>query len=288
VRRRIKDQHILALVKAFLKAGVLTEEGLDRRTITGTPQGGILSPLLANIALSTLDEHFTAKWEALGSMWQRVRRRRAGTPAMRLIRYADDFVVLVAGRREHVEALWDEVSAVLAPMGLRLSASKTRITHVDEGFDFLGWRLQRRVWKGRAGKRALYTYPSKLALRRLMDRIRALTRRHRHRFLADLLRAVNRVLRGWGEYFRHGVSMRSFSYVDHFTWRRIYSWLRKRHPGLNQGTLVVRFLPRWQVRDGQTELFRLETIRIVRYRFRGSRIPSPWPATTGGAGTAPA
>ena len=89
VRRRIKDKRVLRLVRAFLRAGILSEEGLDRRTITGTPQGGTLSPLLANIALSVLDEHFTEKWEALGPAWTRVKRRRNGVPTMRLIRYAD-------------------------------------------------------------------------------------------------------------------------------------------------------------------------------------------------------
>jgi len=89
VRRRIGDKRVLGLVKAFLRAGVLTEDDRARATITGTPQGGILSPLLANIALSVLDEHFTQKWEALGPEWTRARLRRTGVPTMRLIRYAD-------------------------------------------------------------------------------------------------------------------------------------------------------------------------------------------------------
>ena len=97
VRRRIGDKRVLGLVKAFLRAGILTEDGLDRTTITGTPQGGILSPLLANIALSVLDEHFTAKWEALGPVWTRAKHRRAGVPAMRIIRYADDRVPRTQG-----------------------------------------------------------------------------------------------------------------------------------------------------------------------------------------------
>src|SRR6266700_2868877 len=120
-RRRIGDKRVLALVKAFLKAGILTEEGLDRRTMTGTPQGGILSPLLANIALSVLDEHFSARWEELGPEWQRQKHRRRGGAVVRIVRYADDFVVMVSGQRGDAEALRDEVSVVLAPMGLRLS-----------------------------------------------------------------------------------------------------------------------------------------------------------------------
>ena len=248
--------------------------------MTGTPQGGILSPLLANIALSVLDEHFATKWEALGPEWTRVKRRRSGVPVMRLIRYADDFVVMVGGTRADAETLAQEVAAVLSTMGLRLSAKKTRVCHIDEGFDFLGWRIQRQSWQGRPGKRALYTYPSKKALRSVMAKVRSLTRRNKHRKLADLLRAVNRLVQGWCAYFRHGVSARTFSYLDHYLWWRIYGWLRKRHVGLNRGALVRRFLPRWEIRDGQVELFRPERVPINRYRYRGTRIPTPWASKT--------
>jgi RNA-directed DNA polymerase len=276
VRDRIGDKRVLNLVKAFLRAGILSEDGVNRDTITGTPQGGILSPLLANIALSVLDEHFARKWEALGPAWTRAKRRRAGVPAMRIVRYADDFVVMVAGTNDDAEALWGEVAAVLAPMGLRLSEEKTRVCHIDEGFDFLGWRIQRRRWRGRAGKRAVYTYPSKKSLASVTAKVRSLTRRHKHRTLADLLRSVNPVLRGWCNYFRHGVSSRTFNYVDHFAFWRIVGWLRKRHHGLNWGTLHRRFLPGWEVRDGSTAMFRPRAVAIQRYRYRGARIPTPW------------
>ena len=276
VRRRIKDKRILRLVRAFLQAGILSEEGLYRQTITGTPQGGILSSLLANIALSVLDEHFAAKWEALGPAWTRAKRRREGVPAMRLIRYADDFVVMVNGTRADAETLWDEVAAVLTTIGLRLSAEKTGVCHVDEGFDFLGWRIQRQSWHGRSGKQAVYTYPSKKGLQTVMAKVRSLTRRNKHRKLADLLRAVNRVLQGWCVYFRHGVSARTFSYLDHFVWWRIYGWLRKRHSGLGKRVLVKRFLPRWEIRDDKAELFRPVRMPVTRYRYRGARIPTPW------------
>ena len=276
VRRRIGDKRVLALIKAFLRAGVLTEDGVSRATITGTPQGGILSPLLANIALSVVDEHFTAKWEALGPYWTRAKKRRDGVPAMRLVRYADDFVVMIAGTRSDAEALRDEVADVLAPRGLHLSASKTKICHIDEGFDFLGWRIQRRQKRGHNGKRAVYTYPSKKALASVMAKVRSLTRRRRHRTYAEMLRALSRVLRGWCNYFRHGVSSRTFSYLDHYTFWRVVGWLRKRHAGLNWGTLRGRYLPNWELRDGRTEMFRPRTVAIERYRYRGTRILTPW------------
>jgi RNA-directed DNA polymerase len=149
VRRRIGDRRVIALVKAFLKAGIMTETGHDEETSTGTPQGGILSPLLANIALSVLDESFAERWRAIGSTsGARQWHRRKGLATCRLVRYADDFVVLVAGTRAHAEALCTEIAAVLAQMGLRLSVAKTRVCHIDEGFDFLGFRIQRHPQPG--------------------------------------------------------------------------------------------------------------------------------------------
>jgi RNA-directed DNA polymerase len=279
VAARISDKRVLGLVRAFLASGLLTEAGINRATHTGTPQGGILSPLLANIALSVLDEHFTRKWEALGPSWTRVKRRREGVAAYRLVRYADDFVVMVAGTRADTEALWPELGSVLAPMGLSLSVEKSGICHIDEGFDFLGFRVQRRSWHGRPGKRAIYTYPSKRSLAAVIGKVRMLTRRARHRTLADLLRAINPVLRGWCSYFRYGASKRVFCYLDHFTWWRIVSWLRKRHLGLNWGTISRRYLPGWEIRDGRVEMFRPQADTVSRYRYRGNLIPTPWTET---------
>jgi RNA-directed DNA polymerase len=180
------------------------------------------------------DEHFAVKWEALGLSWTRAKFRRAGVPTMRIVRYADDFVVMVHGTQGDAEALWDEVATVLAPMGLRLSEEKT------------------------------------------MEKVRSLTARAKHRTLGDLLISLNRVLRGWCNYFRHGVSAQTFSYLDHFTWWRIFGWIRKRHAGLNRGNLVRRHIPNWEMRDGHVEMFRPQKVPITRYRFRGAQIPSPW------------
>jgi len=279
LRRRVKDKRILKLLAAFLGAGILTEEGLNRETITGTPQGGILSPLLANIALSVLDEHFAAKWEALGPDWARAKHRRGGGAVHRLIRYADDFVIMVGGAREDAEALWAEVGGILSLIGLRLSAEKTRVCHIDEGFDFPGWRIQRRIWRGRGGKRAIYTYPSKDALNAIINKVRRLTRRERHRTLAQLLRRLNPVLRGWCNYFRHGVSTQTFNYLDHYVFWRVVSWIRKRHVGLNWGAIRHRFIPNWEIVDGEVSLFRPRAIPVTRYRYRGARIPTPWAST---------
>ncbi len=173
-------------------------------------------------------------------------------------------------------------------MGLRLSVEKTRVCHIDEGFDFLGWHIQRRDWRSRAGKKAIYTYPSKKALASVVDKVRTLTRRAKHRTLADLLRRLNPVLRGWCNYFRHGVSSRTFSYVDHHAFWRVIGWLRKRHPKLNMHTLVRRFLPGWKIRAEGIEMFRPRAVAIERYRYRGTKIPTPWSSAPTPASPAPA
>lgn len=192
-------------------------------------------------------------------------------------------MILVVGQREDAEALREEVSGVLAPMGLQLSEAKTRVCHIDEGFDFLGWRIQRRVQRGRIGKHAIYTYPSKKALAAIKDKVRLLTRRERHRTLADLLRQLNPVLRGWCTYYRHGVCARTFGYIDHFAFWRVVGWLRKRHVGLNMHTLVRRYLPGWELRDGEISMFRPQAVVITRYRYRGTRIPTPWSSVSKGS-----
>jgi RNA-directed DNA polymerase len=277
IRARIGDKRVLALIKSFLKAGVMAEGGQFRDSVTGSPQGGILSPLLANIALSALDEHFCAAYDAHGAAWRRAAHRRRGGATCRIVRYADDFVIMVHGSKGHAEALREEVAGVLAPLGLRLSAAKTRVCHLDEGLDFLGFRIQRRLKRGTARKH-IYTYPSKKALASIIGKVRALTRGSRHRTLADLLRQANAVLRGWCNYFRYGVSKATFHYVDMFTWRRITLWLRKRHKGINWKTLYRRFLTaKWDTpSEGNVEMFRPQTVEVTRYRWRGYHIPAPW------------
>ena len=194
---------------------------------------------------------------------------------------------MISGKHEDAEALWDEVGTVLAPIGLRLSEEKTKVCHIDEGFDFLGWRIQRRNRRGRIGKRAVYTYPSKKSLNSVIDKVRTITRSHKHETLADLLRRLNPTLRGWCNYFRHGVSSQTFGYIDHYSWWRVANWLRKRHKGLNWGTLCRRYLPNWEIRDGNTPMFRPNTVATQRYRYRGKRIPTPW-ASSDPQPTAPA
>lgn len=285
VRRRVADKRVLALVKSFLRAGILSEDGMDRDTHTGTPQGGILSPLLANIALSVLDDHFQAKWDAFGigtrSPGQRRNRlHRAGGATYKIVRYADDFVILVHGAQAHAEALWTEVADILQPAGLNLSKEKTRVVHMDDGFDFLGWRIQRRTKAGTA-KKVIYTYPSKKSLHAIVAKARRITRRSGspYRSLEQLLRHLNSVVRGWCNYFRHGVSAATFRYLYLYMWNSVARWLRARHPKLGWRTIQRRFLtgyPAHRPSENGILLYNPQDIPIIRYRWRGYTIPTPW------------
>jgi RNA-directed DNA polymerase len=188
---------------------------------------------------------------------------------------------MVCGSREHAEALWEEVAAVLAPLGLRMSAAKSRVCHLDEGLDFLGFHIQRRLKKG-TSKHYVYTYPSKKALASITGKVRAVTNKRGHRTLADLLRQLNPVVRGWCNYFRFGSSTATFHYLDAFTWRRVTLWLRKQHPGINWRTLRRRYLtgdPGWRPTENGITLFVPQQVTVTRYRWRGYSIPTPWVRT---------
>jgi RNA-directed DNA polymerase len=189
-------------------------------------------------------------------------------------------VVLVAGSRAHTEDLREKVAAALQPMGLRLSEQKTKIAHIDEGFDFLGFRIQRHKKRG-TGKQILYTYPSNAALAAINAKVRTLTRRDTtNQTLADLLRRVNAALRGWTSYFRYGVSKATFNYLRAFAWRRVVRWLRRKHPRATWRSLQRRYLSGWWPTQGEVTLFNPGAVVVSRYRYRGDRIPSPWAERT--------
>jgi RNA-directed DNA polymerase len=282
VRRRIKDKRVCALVKAFLKSGVMTDLGEREETTAGTPQGGILSPLLANIALSALDEHFDRQWrQQMGTSNQRAKRRRNGLGNWRLIRFADDFVVMVFGERHHAEALREEVAAVLAPLGLRLSPEKTRVVHIDEGFDFLGQHI-RRMRKRGTQKHYVYTKPSRKAIQAIKDKVKVKTYRSTRRMALDeLIISLNRTLAGWANYHRHGVSKAVFSAVDNHAWSRLMRWIRAKYKGkseLGMKELRRRFCDKgWRFAHNGAVFTGASSVKVIRYRYRGTKIPSPWP-----------
>jgi RNA-directed DNA polymerase len=283
VRARVKDKRVLALVKAFLQAGILTEAAGYEDTTAGTPQGGILSPLLFNIALAAADEHMTAPWTEGGNMstqYKRRARRRNGLPNWRYVRYADDFVVLLDGSRQAAEAAREEIASVLAPLGLRLSGAKTRVVSMSEGFAFLGFRIQ---WRRKKGTRQWHvcTFIGQRPIRSLKAKIRALTPRTSQQDPGYVLTRLNQVTHGWANYFRHAVAKTTFGMLDHFTWRRVIRMLSTRHHWRWKDVRKQYTTPqgRWlPINAGEVDLRRIAAIPVTRYRYRGSNIPNPWTA----------
>ena len=274
VRGRLSDKRVLGLVKAFLKAGVLEESAFIRDSVAGTPQGGILSPLLSNIALSVLDDHFEAVWNAHANDTARVRYRRRGGATYRLVRYADDFVVMVFGTREHAVAVQGEVADVLSSMGLRLAPEKTQVVSIDEGFDFLGF--QRHPQKG-SQRSYVYSYPSKKSMTSIRRRIKAMTTRNNtYQSPGVLFHRLNRLTRGWAQYFRHGSSSAAYHDIGHYLWGRVWGWLRDKHPRTRRRELFRRYHVDRKPEYAGVRLYNPASMTIQRYRYRGNKIPTPW------------
>jgi RNA-directed DNA polymerase len=209
---------------------------------------------------------------------RRARRRAKGLPNWRIVRYADDFVVLVHGNQADVEALREDIADVLAPLGLRLSEAKTRIMHMGDGFDFLGFRIQ---WRRKRGttKWYVYTFIADRPVRSLKDKVRALTSRLSQQPPRAVLIRLNQIMRGWSHYFRHAVAKHTMSSLENFVWHRVIRWWKTLHRWRWKDVRRHHTAPTGQwarpSMDG-IELFNLAKVPITRYLYRGNKIPNPW------------
>ncbi|MER3487926.1 MAG: group II intron reverse transcriptase/maturase [Chloroflexota bacterium] len=226
-RERISDRRVLALIDAWLRAGVLTDGELLHPT-AGTPQGGVVSPCLANVYLHALDRAWQARYWRLG----------------KLTRYADDLVI-ACWQPGQAQRARSALARLLAELGLELSPEKTRIVNLavaGEGFDFLGYHFRRLPVRRDPSRFYCACWPSQRAMAAARQRIRDLTPMERVGLPAIMVvQEINRFLEGWGAYFRHGNSTQQFKALDHFVFERVARFLSRKHgkPGRGMGVYLL-------------------------------------------------
>lgn len=223
VQERIKDKQIRDLIWEFLKAGIM-EEGEYRHSMLGTPQGGIVSPLLANIYLNELDQ-WVKEWTDLPRHVKK-RRRKNGKANWKYVRYADDFLLLSNGRKAEVKQMVERLRDYLGnELSLTLSQKKTEIVHADEGFDFLGFHVERST-NGMGDEQTQITIP-KEAKEDFREKVYVATSPEQFNMSERAkIMALNAVIRGWGNYYRHCWNAASvFNSLDSFIWDQMINWL---------------------------------------------------------------
>ncbi|MCK1448803.1 group II intron reverse transcriptase/maturase [Bradyrhizobium sp. 48] len=287
VRRRIGDRKVLRLVLSFLNAGVMIE-GTVRHPVTGTPQGGIISPLLANVYLAAIDERY-GRWSMRprerpqNAADRRLYDRRRNRPTFYAVRYADDFVVLTDGTREEAEAEKFALAQFLkTELRMELSMEKTRITGVGEGFDFLGYRVVQTKAR-RTGRMVGNLFIPKSKLKDLRHKIKVRVKATpTGQALADLIDDLNPVITGWRNYYRYATwATRDFASLDWWLWERIGRWLHRKHPKTTWQELRRRFQAtapdsRWRWVDGPKSLRFFREGGSLHFPHRGIRIPNGW------------
>jgi RNA-directed DNA polymerase len=276
---RIDHRHLLTslgtfpareLVERWLKAGVV-DQGRFAPTEEGTPQGGVISPTLFNVALHGMENAAGVRYYAVG--------RDAGsavTDSPVLVRYADDFVVMCRSR-EWADQVKEMLREWLTPRGLAFNEGKTRIVHADDGFDFLGFNVRRYHGK-------LLIKPSKAALRRIRERLRGEMKALRGANAAAVLYKINPIIRGWSAYYRTVVSSEIFTALDNYVWTLLYKWAKHSHPNKPKHWIVDKYFgrfnnarrDRWVFGDRESGayLLKFSWTKIVRHQLvKGTASP---------------
>jgi RNA-directed DNA polymerase len=276
---RINHDHILAMIGTFparglirewLKSGVV-EDGHFTPTEEGTPQGGVISPVLLNIALHGMEQAAGVRYRTSAS---EAGKTVTGSPV--LVRYADDLVVLCHTRRQAIEVK-ARLAEWLASRGLAFNEDKTRLVTLEEGFDFLGFNVRR--YRGK-----LLVKPSKAAIRRVRERLRTEMRSLRGANAAAVLKRLTPIIRGWAAYYRSAVSSETFKTLDDYLWKLTYKWASYNHSNKPRFWVSARYFgmfnpsrrDRWVFGDRESGAYlpKFAWTRIVRHRMvKGTASP---------------
>jgi RNA-directed DNA polymerase len=252
-------------IQRWLKAGTV-ELGTWKPTAAGAPQGGPLSPLLANVALDGMERLFGAEDER--GRYVRPSGRRGTNRGISLVRYADDLVVTAPTREILLTHVVPKLTAFLGERGLQLSEAKTRIVHIDEGFDFLGFTVRR--YGG-----VVLTRPQKAKLVRHLRTIHDYLRQHRQASPSQIIGDLGPLIQGWANYYRHGASKHAFHSADHQVQAKLWRWAKRRHPTKTAAWIRSRYFDGgWNFVDGRTRLARHDEVPVTRHaKVQGKRSP---------------
>jgi hypothetical protein len=276
VKKRMKDKKMLSLIWKFLRAGIM-EQGTFRHSLLGTPQGGIVSPLLANIYLHEMDRYME-RYTELPTNWRHRKRKSRGLANFLYVRYADDFVVLCDGTREQAEAMRQELFEFLEQeLKWELSLEKTKVTHIQEGFEFLGFLIDRGIVG--SGKWAPRIRIPMQALAKARGKVRAALSPETHEDSVRLkILALNRIIGGWCRYYQTTSSpSRIFEKLGHEVFWLMAHWLGRKYQMSIPGVMG-------KFRRGNT--FGTETITLnmpTEFKAKGHRfraIPNPYTSET--------
>lgn len=225
-----------SVLHEFLKAGFIYERQLFP-TDRGTPQGGIISPILANMVLDGIERMISDRYPKM---------------KVHFIRYADDFIV-TALTQETAEEIKELIREFLAERGLELSETKTHVTHIDDGFDFLGWNF--RKYKG-----VLLTKPSKASIQKVTQKIREIIQKASAWTQEQMIAALNPVIVGWSNYHRHVTSKATFQRMDAVVWNMLWRWAKRRHSDKGHQWIATRY---WHTEGTRNWIFKSETKRLA-------------------------
>jgi RNA-directed DNA polymerase len=258
-----------ATIRRWLKAGVV-EFGRFSPTDTGSPQGGIASPLLANVALDGMERLFGCEWP--DGRPRSPAHRKGIDKGISLIRYADDFVVTAPTRDVLETYVKPRIEEFLRDRGLALNEAKTRIVEVNEGFDFLGFHIR----KFGRGEKTLVV-PQKEKVVKHLRAIKAYLDTHRQTPAGQVIRDLNPVIRGWSHYYRHVSASRTFAKVRHRQWQMLWRWAKRRHPKKPIGWVKARYFRDdgyWTFQAGEAELVQPDATPITRFtKVAGRQTP---------------